>query len=79
LHLSPASSSVVAGAPGVLDPDGSPSDIGAFGGPGAAGWDIDRDGYPLWWQPGPYDPATYPGLGLDCDDLNPDVHPGAGC
>jgi hypothetical protein len=53
--------------------------MGAFGGPGAAQWDIDMDGYPLWFQPGPYDHGRYPAMGLDCDDLNPDVYPGSGC
>ena len=79
LHLSTGSPSVDAGAPTLADPDGSPSDIGAYGGPGAAGWDIDRDGFPLWWQPGPYDFSLYPSLGLDCNDLDPDIRPGAGC
>ena len=35
LHLSAASALVDAGDPGVLDPDGSVSDLGAYGGPGA--------------------------------------------
>jgi len=79
LHLDPSSPLVDAGDPTILDPDGSPSDIGAFGGPGADDFDLDWDGYPSWWQPGPYDYATYPALGWDCDDLNPHVYPGNGC
>ncbi|TAK12890.1 MAG: hypothetical protein EPO32_07130 [Anaerolineae bacterium] len=38
-HLSEGSPAIDAGAPDLLDPDGSPSDIGAYGGPDAAGWD----------------------------------------
>lgn len=79
LHLALTSPLVDAGDPTLLDPDGSPSDIGAFGGPDADLWDLDGDGYPSWWQPGPYNYATYPGLGLDCDDLDIDVVPGDGC
>jgi len=79
LHLSLDSPLIDAGDPAILDPDGSPSDIGAFGGPGAAGWDRDLDGYPAWWHPGPYDPAVDPGAGWDCDDGDPDVFPGSGC
>ena len=60
-------------------PSGSPSDIGAYGGPGADRWDLDGDGYPSWWQPGPYDFSTYPGLGWDCDDLDAGIYPGNGC
>ena len=59
------------------DSDGGPADIGMFG--GNAQWDLDGDGYILWWQPGPYDSATYPGLGLDCDDGDPAIYPGSGC
>ena len=51
----------------------------ADGGPNAGSWDLDGDGYPEWWQPGPYDYATYPALGWDCDDSDPDVYPGSGC
>ncbi len=79
LHLDVSSPLVDAGDPTLLDPDGSISDMGAFGGPGAAGWDLDSDGYPAWWQPGPYDVSTYPAQGWDCDDLDPDVFPGSGC
>ena len=77
LHLTAGAVTVDAGNPGILDPDGSRSDMGAYGGPGAGSWDLDRDGYPEWWLPGPYDPATSPGM--DCDDQDPDQHPGAGC
>ncbi|TAK12891.1 MAG: right-handed parallel beta-helix repeat-containing protein [Anaerolineae bacterium] len=38
-HLSEGSPAIDAGAPDLLDPDGSPSDLGAYGGPDAAGWD----------------------------------------
>jgi len=79
LHLSSSSVLVDAGDPTLLDPDGSPSDIGAYGGPAAGSFDLDNDGYPEWWQPGPYDFATYPGLGWDCDDTDASVHPGNGC
>ena len=79
LHLDPASPLVDAGEISILDPDGSPSDIGAFGGPDAAFFDLDWDGYTLWWQPGPYDAFLYPDEGWDCDDLNGGVYPGSGC
>ena len=77
LHLALTSPLIDAGDPGQLDPDGSPSDVGAYGGVGAGGWDMDLDGFPEWWQPGEYDFATYPGLGWDCDDLDPWTYPGA--
>ena len=79
LHLQPGSPLVDAGPDGSFDPDGSPSDIGIYGGPGAALWDLDGDGAPSWWQPGPYDPATYPADGWDCDDADPAVGPDDGC
>ncbi len=37
------------------------------------------DGFPEWWQPGPYDTASYPAQGWDCDDDDPEVFPGVGC
>ena len=79
LHLASTSSAVDAGDPAVLDNDGSGSDMGAFGGPSAGAWDLDLDGYPDWWQVGPYDGITYPGLGLDCDDRDETLYPGSGC
>ena len=79
LHLMEASSLVDAGHATFADPDGGPTDIGAFGGPEADLWDLDGDGYPSWWQPGAYDAATYPDLGWDCDDFNRGVFPGNGC
>jgi len=79
LHIGLTSPLIDVGDPSTLDPDGSPSDIGAYGGPGAAQWDLDRDGYHEWWQPGEYDHGTYPGQGWDCDDRDEGVHPGNGC
>src|SRR5205085_2780917 len=53
---------VDAGDPMLSDPDGSVSDIGATGGPGASAVDADGDGYPA---------------STDCDDTDPAVNPGA--
>jgi hypothetical protein len=77
LHLSPYSPLVDAGYTGAQDPDGSRSDMGAYGGLGADSWDLDGDGYPEWWLPGPYDPATSPGM--DCHDGDATLYPGSGC
>jgi len=52
-----------AGDPIWLDPDESPSDIGAYGGPAANNDDLDADGYT---------PLTG-----DCDDADASAHPGA--
>ncbi len=79
LHLQTSSALIDAGSPSVQDPDGSTSDMGPFGGARAGNWDWDDDGYPVWWQPGPYDEETYPDEGWDCDDENPDLYPGWGC
>lgn len=79
LHLTATSPLKDAGDPSIKDPDGSPSDIGAYGGPGAGGWDLDGDGSPAWWRPGPYNPKTSPKLGLDCDDEDPARHARKGC
>ena len=77
VHLTETSPLVDAGDPTLLDPDGSRSDIGVFGGPLAGSFDLDGDGFPLWWFPGEYDAASTPET--DCDDFDPTVHPGAGC
>jgi hypothetical protein len=79
LHLALGSPLVDAGSATAADPDGGTADVGVFGGPAAHLRDLDGDGYPLWWQPGPYDHAIYPAAGWDCDDGDPAVHPGQGC
>jgi len=79
LHLEPTSPLVDTGDPAAFDPDGSRSDVGVYGGPGAGTWDLDLDGYFEWWQPGEYDFLTYPGMGWDCDDGDAGVYPGMGC
>lgn len=76
-HLDATSPLVDAGDPSLVDPDGSTSDIGIFGGAGASSWDLDGDGHPAWWTPGAYDAATSPGM--DCDDADATVFPGGGC
>ena len=63
--LTPAAGSplIDAGDPGLLDPDGSTSDLGASGGPEANVFDADEDGF--------YAP------GDDCDDSDADINPDA--
>ncbi len=77
LHLSNSAPLIDMGDPAIVDPDGTCSDMGAYGGPGADQFDLDWDGYPEWWLPGAYDPATSPGM--DCDDGDGNVYPGNGC
>jgi len=77
LHLSPASLVVDAGESSISDPDGGLSDMGAYGGSWALVFDLDWDDHAGWWRPGPYDATTSPDL--DCDDLDPAIHPGNGC
>jgi len=79
VHLSATSPLIDAGDPTLLDPDTTTSDIGVYGGGDADLWDLDGDGFPLWWHPGPYDPTVDPNLGWDCDDRDPLVYPGQGC
>ena len=61
--LTPATGSALidAGDPSITDPDGSDSDIGAYGGEGSLLVDEDGDGY--------YS-------NTDCDDNDPDINPG---
>lgn len=57
------------------DPDGSASDLGAWSGPDADGWDLDGDGWNRFWQPGSWS-GGYAALGLECDDRSIDAAPG---
>lgn len=77
LHLDTTSPVVDAGDGSLLDPDGSASDMGFHGGPGAGGYDGDGDGWPNWWLPGAYDAST--SAGYDCDDADATAWPGSGC
>jgi hypothetical protein len=79
VHLATTSPLQDAGPDDEADPDLGPADLGPFGGPGGGLWDLDGDGYPAWWHPGPYDPEGDPFDGWDCDDHDAGVHPGAGC
>jgi hypothetical protein len=76
-HLQVGSTLIDAGD--VLDPDGGPSDLGLYGGPGAGDIDLDGDGWPIWWHPGAYDEATDPAAGWDCDDSDRVLNPDYGC
>ncbi len=77
LHLAPGSPMVDGGDPALKDPDGSRSDIGAFGGPGAAWWDLDSDGARGWWRPGKY--SRKKDQGKDCADEDPARNAKKGC
>ena len=68
LRLKSSSPLIDQGDPDAEDPDGSPSDLGAFSGPNAGNFDLDGDGINAWW--GPYD---HPGAPWDCDDMDPDI------
>ncbi len=73
-----ATEAVDLGDPSVVDPDGSRSDIGAYGGPGAGNYDLDLDGAPHWWQPTGYT-STEAAAGWDCNDADPTENPADGC
>jgi hypothetical protein len=78
LHLGSSSPVLDAGDPALTDPDDSPGDMGIYGGLFADSWDLDADGWPAWWQPGPYT-DEHADAGLDCDDLDADIGPEQGC
>lgn len=62
--------------PSYFDLDGSRNDIGAYGGPGGGGFDLDLDSYPSYFWVGGYNsppPEVDPGL-YDADDFDPVVH-----
>jgi len=76
LHLAPTSPLVNAGDPGRLDPDGSLSDIGVFGGILADRFDLDLDEYPDYFWPGTIDdvPTGFEPTDYDSNDLDPMIH-----
>ncbi len=66
LHLATGSPCIDAGDSTRFDADGSRADMGAYGGANGAAWDdVDRD------------VDGYTSDEGDCDDTDPDVHPGA--
>lgn len=76
LHLALGSPLVNAGLPLLRDRDGSPSDLGIYGGPLGASWDRDADGYRDYFWPGQLDdaPAGVNPSRYDADDADPAVH-----
>lgn len=56
--------------PSTCDPDGSQPDIGPYGGPGGAEWNLDLDSYRDWWWYDAWGSSTPGGL-WDCEDRNP--------
>ena len=75
-HLASNSPLVNAASPALEDPDGSRADMGAYGGEGGDGWNLDGDCYPDYFWPGTlndappgFSPADYDGA-----DLDPGVH-----
>ncbi len=75
LHLALASPLIDAADPAGTDPDGSPGDMGIYGGTDADQWDRDGDAIPDYFWPGTIDDAP-PGFSpsdYDCDDTDPTV------
>lgn len=72
-HLAAISPLINAGTSSTQDPDGSPADIGATGGAGAASFDLDFDGRPDYFWPGGYSavPTGILGGDYDPDDRDP--------
>lgn len=73
VHLSIGSPLTNAGYPDEQDADLSRSDMGAYGGEGGGRWDLDEDGYPLYFWPGTWSqaPLGVDPLLYDCDDQDP--------
>lgn len=57
LHLAHTSPLVNVGTDDELDADGSPPDLGLYGGAAGAQWDIDVDGLPEYFWPGTWSEA----------------------
>ncbi|MCO4746895.1 MAG: hypothetical protein KC912_19010, partial [Proteobacteria bacterium] len=75
LHLMWGSAAIGTGDPAILNPDGSRSDIGAFGGPAAdpTDWvDGDTDGSPVQYDCDDADPLNAPGFPEECDNQDND-------
>jgi predicted outer membrane repeat protein len=72
LSLDGASPAVDAGDPALSDRDGSPSDIGAYGGPSGIPLDTDGDGYNTLQDCDDGDAAVNPGASEICDGIDND-------
>jgi len=76
LHLSSGSPCIDAADPAETDPDGGPSDMGAYGGPDAAGWDVSDGDLDGWTTDAgdcnDADASVYPGAEDGCDDIDQD-------
>jgi len=78
LTLAPSSALNDAGDPAILDPDGSPSDVGATGGPDADTADADGDGYSARVDCDDDDRFANPGVAeVWYDGVNQDCEPGS--
>lgn len=80
LHLTAESPLINAAVPttsctsSTCDPDNTRPDIGPYGGPGGALWDLDLDGYFEWWWYDDYYPRpTGVSAVWDCADKAPDT------
>jgi len=73
LHLAIDSPLIDGGDADILDPDGSRSDIGYYGGPAASSHDLDGDGVPDWFWPGSLEapPAGFSAEEFDENDQDP--------
>jgi hypothetical protein len=71
LHLAKTSPLIGKGS-GSLDPDGTTTDIGAYGGDQAGQYDLDSDGRPDYFWPGTISqpPSGFSSSSYDCNDLN---------